>query len=165
MGSMNLYIVRHADAVSLGDGASSDFDRPLSERGRADATMLARALARIDPHIKLIFTSPLVRAVETGEIFAGELRQQPEISQRLTPGASPEALLETILSKAKNVSSVVVGHQPDMSTFISYLISPACSASVEMVTCAVTCVEVETSETAHLRWLLTPDIVSKLNSH
>lgn len=161
---MNLYVVRHADAVSLGGGVNSDFDRPLSERGRTDAQMMAGALARILSHVKSIFTSPLIRAVETGEIFGRELKRKPETSRRLTPGFSPEALLETILSQAKDASVVIIGHQPDMSNFISHLISPARAATVDLVTCAVACLELETDNTAHLRWLITPDIVSRMNS-
>ncbi len=161
---MNLYVVRHADAESLGGGVNSDFDRPLSERGRTDAQMMARALASIHPHVKSILTSPLVRAVETGNFFGRELKREPEPSRRLTPGFSPESLLETILSQSKVASVVIIGHQPDMSTFISHLISPACSATVDMVTCAVACLELESDDTAHLRWLITPDTVSRMNA-
>lgn len=161
---MNLYVVRHADALSLGGGVNSDFDRPLSERGRTDAQIMAQTLARIHPHVKSIFTSPLVRAVETGEVFGREFEREPETSRRLTPGSSHESLLETILSQAKDASVVIIGHQPDMSNFISHLISPARAATVDMVTCAIACLELETNDTAHLRWLITPDIVSKMNS-
>lgn len=161
---MNLYVVRHADAVSLGNGVSSDFDRPLSDRGKTDATVMARALARIDLHVKAIFTSPLMRAVETGKIFGQELKQKPETSKRLVPGFSPDALLETLLSQSKDAGVVVIGHQPEMSIFISHLISPARAATVDMVTCAVACLELETNGTAHLRWLLTPDVVGRVNS-
>ena len=125
---------------------------------------MARALAHIDLHVKTIFTSPLVRAVETGEIFGRELKRKPEVSKRLVPGFSPEALLETLLSRSKDASVVVIGHQPEMSIFISHLISPACAATVDMVTCAVACLELETDDTAHLRWLLTPDTVSRMNA-
>lgn len=161
---MNLYVVRHADAESLGSGVDSDFTRPLSERGKTDARLMARALASIHPHIKSILTSPLIRAVETGAIFGRELKREPETSRRLTPGFSPDALVETILSQSKDSSVVIVGHQPDMSSFISHLISPACAAMVDMVTCAVACLELEGDNSAHLRWLITPDIVSKMNS-
>jgi phosphohistidine phosphatase len=160
---VNLYVVRHADAVSLGDGVRSDFDRPLTERGRADATMMARALAQIDLDIKAILSSPLVRAVETSEIFGRELMRDPQTSRRLEPGFNPRLLVEEILSISTGAGVVAIGHQPDMGAFISYLISPAHIASVAMETSAVACLHLQTTGSAHLRWLLTPETVRRMN--
>ena len=160
---MNLYVVRHADAVSLGGEVRSDFDRGLTERGRADATMMARALAQIDIDIRAIITSPLMRAVETGEIFGRELKREAETSRRLEPGFSPKLLTEEIVSLSTGAGVVAIGHQPDMSMFISYLISPAHAATVAMETCAIACVHLQSTAQGQLRWLLTPEVVRALN--
>ncbi len=160
---MNLYVVRHAEAVSIGDGVLSDFDRPLSNRGRADAMMMARALAHIDLEIKAILTSPLVRAVETSEIFGRELKREPQTTPRLDPGFNPRLLQEEILAASNGPGVIVIGHQPDMGAFISYLISPAHAATVAMETSAVACLNLQTTGSAHLRWLLTPETVRRMN--
>ncbi len=161
---MNLYVVRHADAESLGSGVDSDFSRQLSDRGRADAQMMARALASVHPHVKSILTSPLARAVETGGIFGRELGREPETSRRLTPGFSPDDLLDAIFSQSKDANVVIIGHQPDMSSFISHLISPAHAAMVSMSTCAIACLELDDDGSAHLRWLITPEVISQMNA-
>lgn len=160
---MNLYVVRHADAVSLGGEARSDFDRTLSERGRGDAVMMARVLAQIDIDIKAIITSPLVRAVETGEIFGRELKREAETSRRLEPGFNPRLLIEEVLSMSTGAGVVAIGHQPDMSMFISYLVSPAHAATVAMETCAIACVHLQSAGQGQLRWLLTPELVKQTN--
>ncbi|MEO8167316.1 MAG: phosphohistidine phosphatase SixA [bacterium] len=160
---MNLYIVRHAEAEALGGGIDSDFNRPLTTRGKSDAQLMAQAVHHVDARIRHIFTSPLLRAVETGEIFGKELKRSPETSRWLSPGFSPSALAETILSQSNDAGVMVIGHQPDMSIFIAHLISPVCAATVDMVTCAVACLEVEGDNSAHLRWLMTPDMVGKMS--
>lgn len=158
---MNLYVVRHADAVSVGSGIRSDFERTLSDKGRSDAMMMARTLAQIDIDIKAILTSPLVRSVETGEIFGKELMREVQTTRTLEPGFNPRALAEEVLAGANGASVVVVGHQPDMSMLISYLVSPAHAASVVMETCAIACVHLQMAGAGQLRWLLTPEIVRR----
>jgi phosphohistidine phosphatase len=160
---LNLYVIRHAEAVSLGGEIKSDRDRTLSERGKSDATMMARLLAQIDIDIKAIVTSPFVRAVETGEIFGRELKRDAGTSRQLEPGFSPRLLAEEILSLSSSAGVAAIGHQPDMSMFISYLISPAHAATVAMETCAIACVHLQSTGQGQLRWLLTPELVKKLN--
>ncbi len=156
-------MVRHADALSIGGDIRSDFDRTLSERGRADAMMMARALAQIDLDITAVITSPLVRAAETGNIFGEELKREAEVSRSLEPGFNPRSLAEEILGRSNGGGIVAIGHQPDMSMFISYLISPAHAASVAMETCAIACIDFQSTGQAQLRWLLTPESVRSLN--
>lgn len=160
---MNLYLVRHAEAVPIGGGIRSDADRILSERGRADALAMARTLAQIDIDIRAVFTSPLTRAVQTGRAFGGELKRDPQISKRLEPGFSPRLLAEEIHAASNGAGIVAVGHQPDMSMFISYLISPAHDAMVTMEPGAMACIHLQSSGQAQLRWVLTPEIVRRVN--
>ena len=70
---MNLYIARHAEALALGGTIVRDADRRLSPRGEDDAALMGRALARLDPDVDIIVTSPLVRSIETGEIVVSEI--------------------------------------------------------------------------------------------
>ena len=119
---MNLYLVRHTDALSLGGEIRSDFDRPLSDRGKADATLMARVLARIDLDIKAVISSPLVRAMETGTIFGKELKREAAKSRRLEPGFNPRLLHEELLSLSLSGGVVAIGHQPDMGAVVWVLI-------------------------------------------
>ncbi len=160
---MNLYIVRHGDANPLGGEFRTDYERTLSEEGRAEAHLMAQALLNIDLNIAAILTSPLTRAIETGEIFGRVLKREPSPTRKLEPGFDPRALAEEVQSVASGAGVVVIGHQPDMSTFISYLISPAHAATVAMETCAIAAVHLPTNGPPKLRWLLTPEIVRRMN--
>lgn len=160
---MKLYIVRHGEANPLGGEFRNDYERTLTEQGRAEAMLMAQALVNIDLNISTILTSPLVRAVETGEIFGRALLREPTVSRKLEPGFDPRELAEEIQAMDNGGGVVIIGHQPDMSIFVSYLISPAHAATIGMETCAVACVHLSSTGPPKLRWLLTPEIVRRLN--
>jgi len=67
-----LILVRHAKS-DWGNPGLDDFDRPLNDRGKKDAPVMARRLK--DRKIKLdaLITSPAKRAARTAKIFAEEL--------------------------------------------------------------------------------------------
>lgn len=167
---MDLYLVRHAEAAPVGGPIKRDTDRSLTARGEEDAALMGRSLARIDPNIDIIVTSPLVRAVRTGEIIGGEISDHPifHTTEHLAPGFRQRSLWEELLALSGGASIVVVGHQPDLGMFISYLIADSSRASVALSPCSIAHVKVEamgSRREAHLRWLLTPEIARSLHEH
>jgi len=157
---VNLYIVRHAEALPVGGIITRDADRKLSPRGEEDAALMGRALAHLDPNLEIIVTSPLRRAIETGEIMGEEISDHPimRVTGHLAPGLSANALLRELIALSAGSSIVAIGHQPDMSSFISHLIANNQEASVAMSTGAVAKLVLEGSRPqAYLSWLLTPD--------
>ena len=79
----NLYqftLLRHGE--SIGNAQSrwqGQSDYPLTERGRAQARMLAERWKSEGIKFDIVITSPLVRAKETAEIVASELNSKLEI--------------------------------------------------------------------------------------
>jgi len=170
---MNLYLMRHAEAVPVGANGgrtiARDADRPLSDTGEKEAALVGRALARLDSTVRLVMTSPLLRAVQTGEIIGREIGRQatPRTSTNLSPGFTSEKLVEEILTLSDGGSIVAVGHQPDLSMCISYLIAGSGSATVAMEPGAVACVKVTPRgrrAESQLRWLLTPEVAASIDS-
>ena len=101
---MRLLIVRHAEAAS----GEPDELRPLTPEGREHARELGERLRRAGFSADAVVTSPLLRARETATALAlGE----PEIDERLAPGASPDDVRDAAFGRGETV--VVVGHQPD----------------------------------------------------
>src|SRR5439155_1844546 len=89
---IRLYVVRHAPAVE--SGAGPDAQRTLTGKGRKRFHKTARAFGRRGEKLDAIFTSPLVRAVQTAEILAGEVRHgEVTVLDELGPGHTPDALL------------------------------------------------------------------------
>ena len=161
---MILYLTRHAEAAKVGGAITRDADRTLTDHGRDDARIMGTALARLDPNISVIIASPLVRAVQTGEIICQALTGHPAVqtSNSIVPGFRPKRLLEELLALGTGKSLVAVGHQPDLSGFIAYLVADESPAGVAMAPAAVAKLSIPDGDPAagaQLLWLLTPEVV------
>jgi len=66
---MTLYLIRHAKS-GWDDPSLSDHDRPLNDRGRRDAPMMAERLRKAGHPIDVILTSTALRAEGTAMAFA-----------------------------------------------------------------------------------------------
>jgi phosphohistidine phosphatase len=164
---MNLYLARHSEAVATGGSITRDADRPLSVRGEEDATLMGRVLAQICPALEMVVTSPLLRAIRTGEILGNEISSHPifTVSNHLAPGFRHKNLYDELMTLCGNGDVLAVGHQPDLSAFIAYLISGSASATVAMAPGAVARLTVQRGKTrpdATLDWLLTPQVAKSL---
>ena len=74
-----LILVRHAKS-SHSFGLSSDFDRPLNDRGFREAAEMGKKLFKKKIEIGLFVSSPALRAKTTAELFAAEYdRKMKEI--------------------------------------------------------------------------------------
>jgi phosphohistidine phosphatase len=101
---MRLVIVRHAEAAA----GHPDELRPLTAEGRAQARRLGDSLREEGVAPDAVVCSPLLRARETAAAIGfGE----PEVDDRLAPGATPEDVRAAADGRGGTV--IVVGHQPD----------------------------------------------------
>ena len=109
---MRLLIVRHAEAAP----GNPDELRPLTPQGRKQARAVGVRLRSEGFAPDAVVASPLLRARETAEALGfGE----PEIDERLAPGATPFDVREAAAGRGETV--VVVGHQPDCSKAVAAL--------------------------------------------
>jgi len=91
---MILVLVRHAQAIEAAPGLA-DGDRWLTGKGRKTARKVGAWLAKPKRRPLAIWTSPLVRAVQTAEILASafELTDGVTVRGELSPGRDPGDLL------------------------------------------------------------------------
>jgi len=109
---MRLLIVRHAEAAP----GSPDELRPLTAEGRGHARELGERLRAEGLQPDAVVTSPLLRARETAAALGlGE----PQIDERLAPGATPDDVRGVAVERGGTV--VVVGHQPDCGRAVATL--------------------------------------------
>jgi phosphohistidine phosphatase len=128
---MMLYVMRHGVAVERGDpDFPDDARRPLTPDGRRKTRAAARGLRRLKPEIDAIYSSPLARALQTAEIVAAELRLGPPALRQtaaLAPGAPRGDLLRELSGAGANGDAprgiLVVGHEPDLSNLVAYLLT------------------------------------------
>ena len=121
---MIVVLMRHAHAIE-GSAALADADRWLSGKGRKVARKVSAWLAKPKRRPRAIWTSPLVRSVQTAEILAGacELVDTVSVAPELSPGRDPGDLLR-ILSAHEGPSPIaLVGHEPSLSLIATSLLS------------------------------------------
>ncbi len=80
-GATTLILVRHGVTAMTVDkrfsGGLGGANPPLSDLGRAQAQETGVWLRSLSEHVDAVVTSPVLRTVQTAEIIAGELGQQP----------------------------------------------------------------------------------------
>ena len=131
-----LSLVRHAKS-SWDYAELSDFERPLNERGRRDAPLMARRWLLEWGKPERLISSPALRAITTAHVFAAafgipteDILVQPKIYE-----ASVEALLRILRAQDDGDRHVMLfGHNPGMTALAHEL--GRCTFD-EMPTCAV----------------------------
>jgi phosphohistidine phosphatase len=159
---MELYLIRHAEALPVGhDGVADDDRRPLTEAGRAHVRGVAEALQRLSVRFDKVVTSPLVRARQTADLLA-ELgpAPAPEVVEcnALRPEGKRRKLNRFLLSLGAE-SVAVVGHNPDLSRFLAWLIGGK-DVQVQLAKAGVARLELEgglDKGAALLTWMVTPE--------
>ena len=73
---MQLLLVRHGESIGNVTRQLQKHDEPLTERGRRQAGELASFLAD-RPDLRVVYTSPLNRAVETATIIGAAIGLRP----------------------------------------------------------------------------------------
>jgi phosphohistidine phosphatase len=114
-----LLLIRHAKS-SWEVAGTGDFDRPLNERGKADAPMMARRLAERKLRIDCIMASPAKRTKKTAELFGRQFHideKQIHFVPDLYHGG-PEAYIAAILALDKDcLTMALVAHNPGITEF------------------------------------------------
>ena len=124
--------MRHGPAGDPAKWAKSgraDRERPLTPDGRRKAREAAAGLAEVIGRCDLVATSPWKRAAQTAALMAKALgAHAPVHCPALSPGAADEDLLAWLKTRREK-RVVLVGHEPQLSRFASWLMTGR-SASV-----------------------------------
>lgn len=116
---MKIFLVRHADAIDNGFAASDEY-RYITSKGRITTSDTAESLKKKLKSVDKIFTSPLIRAVQTAEIFAGKLKFGGDVilANELKNESSISSLQNLISENYKFKKIMLVGHEPKMSILV-----------------------------------------------
>jgi phosphohistidine phosphatase len=120
---MKLYLVRHAEAIER-SGTTPDASRYLTTKGRLAFRKIARRVRRAGIAPDVIFTSPLLRAVQTAEILAERLKHEGPVvvAKELSPGFDLPALRSLLAEAGNPREAAFVGHEPDLGTLAAMLL-------------------------------------------
>lgn len=139
-----LYLIRHAKS-GWDDPSLADHDRPLNDRGRKDAPMMAERMRRTGHPIDLILTSTARRAERTAMAFAQAygIRDEDFIRTGRLYHAAADEFLRIIAGIGDSYRHVAVfSHNPGITLFAGGL---GVAAIDHMPTCAIFGVVTEAS--------------------
>jgi phosphohistidine phosphatase len=118
-----LILIRHAKS-DWGNANLSDFDRPLNERGKRDAPVMAQRLVDKKITIDAFVASPAKRAAKTAKIFAEIFNRKKEdilFIEKLYL-ADPPVFFDVIASLSDKFNSVAVfSHNNGLTDFANLL--------------------------------------------
>jgi len=160
---MQLFLLRHGIAVEPGTrGFEDDFARPLTDKGRRQLRKNIAAIEELASKFDLILSSPLVRAKQTAEIVAKQmkLKKRLRFTSALAPGGAAAILVRQLeREKPAPEKVLLVGHEPDLSRLISLFTTGGYQMRVDFKKGGLCKLEVEklkAGQCARLAWLLTP---------
>ncbi len=152
---MMLLIMRHGKAEEKRPGIR-DEERRLTEKGRKDVEHVAKIMP-FKP--SKIYSSPMLRAIETAEIISRIYNVNYEVLAELLP----EKLSINALKKLKlEENTLLIGHAPSIEELISGLIG---GGKVKLKAGAIAGLEIEelASGGAKLVFLITPQVASSFS--
>lgn len=166
---MLILLVRHAKAEPrplLALGPKRDSRRPLSDAGRKRMRRAAKTLHKLVPAVDVLASSPLLRARETAEIIAARYDGMAVVDLTpLSPGGSERDLLDWLCAQRQDATVALVGHEPDLGLFASWLLSGKKLPFAPLrkgAACLIRFAEIPAPGGGVLEWLLTPKLLDKL---
>jgi phosphohistidine phosphatase len=160
---MHLLVIRHGPAEDKDEWAQTgqpDEQRPLTDDGRKKMKKAAGGLSRIVRHIDVLATSPLTRAVQTAELVSERYDHTAAV---VVDALIPEQSYAELLDWLKRLDDVdvtaIVGHEPHLSGFISWLVTGGQHSIVELKkggACLLEFTQEPAAGGARMIWLLTP---------
>jgi phosphohistidine phosphatase len=138
-----LLLVRHAKS-DWSTPSLSDFDRPLNERGKKDAPVMANRLLDKKISIDAFVSSPAKRAKKTVTVFAKEYKYDKDdiIFREELYGAGEDVFYEVIAGlKDKHDSVALFSHNPGITDFANQLTETRID---NIPTCGIFAIKIET---------------------
>ena len=163
---MNLFILRHASAGTRRANPLLDLKRPLDKDGKHHCLQLAHVLNAMKIQFDLIISSNLKRSIQTASLVGTETGYESEIllSNALAPEATLHEFQHLIHQYRDRENLLVVGHNPNINSFLGSLLVPASSHAIAQVRLRKGSLArlSLTRGPATLQWLLDPRTVRAL---
>lgn len=140
-----------------------DEDRSLTAEGHARMKQIARGLERALPKLEAIYSSPLLRAVQTSLWVSKAYRSRVKVNtvDALVPDAGPKEL-RALLDSIEERRVLIVGHEPNLTQNLRALVGLKPSDAIDLKKGGCYGVRLKADGTAVLEWLMPPRILRKL---
>jgi len=161
---MIIYFLRHANAGEKRADPVKDEKRPLDKDGVLQCRYIGALLAALDVQVDQIVSSPLKRATQTASLVGNDIGfdAKLQISDSLRPSATFEDFRELVQACAKYEAIMVVGHNPNLTEFVSQIVTNGGSRkSIELKKGGIARVDYSPKRSV-LNWMVTPRLARAL---
>jgi phosphohistidine phosphatase len=158
-----LVLLRHGIAEDKSE-AKPDEERSLTVEGHARMKQIAKGLERAFPKAQAIYSSPLLRSVQTALWVSKAYRSRIKVNttNALIPGSS-HAAFDEFMKSLKERRTIIVGHEPNLSDNVIALVGLPSGNGIELKKGGCYGVRVRADDgSASVEWLLSPRILRKL---
>lgn len=131
---MKLIFFRHGMAADKKSGQSDldDARRELTREGVKETKVMVKTLKPLFKDLDVIFSSPMVRAVETAQIISKYFpKKKFEFLPSLDSSVASEAFVAEVAKLKADGSYCFVGHEPHLTTSICKLLKEQ-SSTIEL---------------------------------
>ena len=145
-----LLLIRHAKS-SWADAGQTDFDRPLNDRGKRDAPLMAARVLDRGFRVQHVFSSAAKRAFKTSKALM-EVWNLKQDAISVFPDlylAPPDEMLKVITAAPDTISSLaLVAHNPGITEFINSLTNNRVD---DLPTCGMVAFQIHTDSWADFK--------------
>ncbi|MGZ7038579.1 MAG: SixA phosphatase family protein [Thermoanaerobaculia bacterium] len=156
-----IVLLRHGIAEER-SAAKADEDRSLTAEGHARMKQIAKGLAVAFPRAQAVYSSPLLRAVQTALWVSKGYRSRIKVNT--TDSVVPGAGTDEFAAFVKNLTQrrvIVVGHEPNLTENAMELVGLT-GGDMELKKGGGYCIRIHTDGKAELEWVLSPRVLRKL---
>lgn len=146
-----LLIIRHAKS-SWGIETLNDFERPLNDRGKRDAPIMAQRLVEKNISIDAFISSPAKRAKKTAELFCAAYKKEAtEIILMSKLYHAPASVFFEVVNELSDAFTTVTifSHNPGITEFVNLLIDDI--SLDNMPTCGIFTIKIYTDKWANFK--------------
>jgi phosphohistidine phosphatase len=160
-GERFIILLRHGIAEPHGTRAV-DEARELTSTGHKRMKQIGRGLASLFPKAEALFSSPLIRCLQTGAWVSDAYRGRLEVraSPALRPGASVEEFRQLLASTGAS-RVIFVGHEPTLSANLLDIAHLRSEGVFELKKGGCYGVRFTPAGEGQLEWMLAPRILRR----
>lgn len=154
-------LLRHGIAEPHGTRAT-DEERVLTETGNRRMKQIGRGLAKRFPKAELIYSSPLIRCIETAEWV--EKAFGASVVLRTTDILKPDGVVEdflTLVTSSEARRIICVGHEPNLSATMLALTKMRPDGAIELKKGGCYGLRLFDDGSARLEWMLPPRVLRR----
>ena len=121
--TLRLILMRHAQSAPSAEGALSDHERPLTQKGRDSIRSQASLVQDAGWKPELVYVSDARRTRETAELFVPHFDKPPSIKpEHELYLASPGQIISYLIHQTPSAKTIqIIGHNPTMESLLEHL--------------------------------------------